>query len=56
VAHLQQEPEDAAAGRDDVPAELGWAAGLALAKSPADRPATAVAYARLLAVAARPRT
>jgi serine/threonine protein kinase len=54
VAHLQEEPPDAAAGRPDVPAALGWAIRQALAKDPARRPRSGTAFARMLRVAAAP--
>jgi serine/threonine protein kinase len=52
MAHLQEEPGDPAAGRDDVPPALGWTVRQALAKDPADRPPSAVALARMLRLAA----
>jgi len=52
VAHLQEEPSDAAAGRADLPPTLSWAVGQALAKDPDRRPTTATAFARMLRVAA----
>jgi serine/threonine protein kinase len=52
TAHLEEEPPDAAAGRDDVPDAVSWAVGRALAKQPASRPPTATALASLLHVAA----
>jgi serine/threonine-protein kinase len=51
-AHLEAEPPDASAVRPDVPVPLGWAAARALAKNPAERPPTALTYARLLVAAA----
>jgi serine/threonine protein kinase len=51
-AHLQDEPTDPCAGRDDVPPGFGAAILKALAKAPADRPPTATAYAELLQAAA----
>jgi serine/threonine-protein kinase len=50
LAHIGEEPADPAEGREDAPAELGWAVRQALAKDPAERPRTATAYARLLKV------
>ena len=50
LAHIGAEPADPAEGREDAPAELGWAVRQALAKDPAERPRTATAYARLLKV------
>jgi serine/threonine protein kinase len=55
VAHLQEDPPDPCAGRQDAPAELGWAVLQALAKDPGKRPSTATAYASLLRLAAGPR-
>lgn len=54
VAHLEEEPPDPCAGRDDLPPQLSWAVLRALAKDPAQRPPTATAYARMLQVAAKP--
>jgi serine/threonine protein kinase len=51
-AHLQEEPPDPCASRDDLPAGMGEAVLRALAKDPADRPQTASAYARLVQEAA----
>ena len=48
LAHLSAPPPDLRATRGDVPAPLLWAAGRALAKDPAERPATGAGYARLL--------
>jgi serine/threonine protein kinase len=52
MAHLQEEPGDPAAGREDVPPALAWTVRQALAKDPADRPPSAVALARMLRLAA----
>jgi serine/threonine protein kinase len=52
MAHLQEEPGDPAAGRDDVPPALAWTVRQALAKDPAERPPSAVALARMLRLAA----
>jgi serine/threonine protein kinase len=52
MAHLQEEPGDPAAGRDDVPAALSWTVRQALAKDPARRPTGAAALARMLRLAA----
>jgi serine/threonine protein kinase len=52
MAHLQEEPGDPAAGRDDVPPALSWTVRQALAKDPAGRPTSAVALARMLRLAA----
>jgi serine/threonine-protein kinase len=48
LAHLTAAPPDLRAARGDLPAPLLWAADRALAKDPAERPATGAAYARLL--------
>lgn len=48
LAHLESEPPDLGPRRPDAPSALLWASRLALAKDPADRPATGAAYARLL--------
>jgi serine/threonine protein kinase len=52
LAHVEEEPPDPCADRDDVPPDLSWTVSLALAKAPEERPATATAYARLLAASA----
>ena len=51
-AHLQDEPEDPCADREDLPKKLGWAILRALDKAAAERPQTATAYARMVQVAA----
>jgi serine/threonine protein kinase len=51
-AHLQEDPPDPAAGRDDVPADVGWAVTRALEKEPEKRPPTATAYAHMVRIAA----
>ncbi len=51
-AHLQEEPPDPLAGRDDVPADVAWALTRALAKEPEERPPTATAYAGMIRIAA----
>jgi serine/threonine protein kinase len=51
-AHLRDEPPDPCTGRNDVPEGLTWAVSRALEKDPANRPATATAYARMVQVAA----
>ena len=55
VAHLEDEPPDPCAARDDGSPSLSWAVLQALAKDPARRPPTATAYAHgiRLAVDAR---
>jgi serine/threonine protein kinase len=52
VGHLDEEPPDPCAQRPDAPDGLAEAIGFALRKAPAERPATATAYARLIAVGA----
>jgi len=47
-AHLEEEPADPCAGRDDLPAAFGEAVKAALAKEPANRPPSAQNYANLL--------
>jgi serine/threonine-protein kinase len=56
VAHLDQEPADPSAAREDVPSELGWVVLQALAKDPARRPATAAAFSHMLGAAHGSRT
>src|SRR4051794_9423066 len=51
-AHLQEDPPDPAAGRDDVPPDVGWAITRALEKEPEKRPPTATAYAHMVRIAA----
>ncbi len=51
-AHLQDEPPDPCAGREELPRSLSWAIRSALAKEPQDRPQTPTAYARMVQVAA----
>jgi serine/threonine protein kinase len=51
-AHLHDEPADPCAARADVPAGVGRVVLHALAKAPADRPPTAMTFARLLRAAA----
>jgi serine/threonine-protein kinase len=53
IGHLDEEPPDPCAGRSEAPEAFGQAVGYALRKAPADRPSTATAYARLIAVGAR---
>jgi serine/threonine-protein kinase len=53
VAHLQEQPPDPCAGREDAPAALSWAVLRALEKDPALRPSTGTAYAHLLSLAVR---
>ena len=53
MAHLEDEPPDPVAGRDDAPAAVGEVVRQGLEKDPARRPPTATAFARMLLVAAR---
>jgi serine/threonine-protein kinase len=53
IAHLDEDPEDPGAERDDWPAELSRPVLQALAKDPALRPASATAFATMLRDAAR---
>jgi serine/threonine protein kinase len=53
LAILEGEPPEPSAGRDDLPPGLSFAVLQALAKSPADRPPTAAAYALMLRISAR---
>ena len=53
VGHLDEEPPDPCAQRPEAPDGFGEAVCFALRKLPAERPATATAYARLIAVGAR---
>jgi serine/threonine protein kinase len=51
-AHLHDDPGDPCADRGDVPSELGWAVTRALEKEPSSRPPSAMAYARMVQMAA----
>lgn len=51
-AHLGDEPPDPCLNRDDVPKHLSWAIKSALEKDATRRPPSAVAYARMVQVAA----
>ena len=51
-AHLDVEPPDPCADREDAPEGLSWAIVQALAKDPGKRPPTATAYAHLVSFAA----
>ena len=51
-AHLQDEPPDVRATRDDVSEDVAWALSRALEKEPENRPPTASAYARMIQIAA----
>jgi serine/threonine protein kinase len=53
VGHLDEQPPDPCAKRPDAPDGFGEAVGFALRKAPSERPPTATAYARLIAVGAR---
>ena len=52
-AHVVDEPPDASAARSDIPKEFGWAISQALAKDPARRPPSGIAFANLLKMAAK---
>jgi serine/threonine protein kinase len=52
IAHLEEEPPDPCGRRDDCPDGLPWAVLRALEKDPSQRPPTATAYARMVALAA----
>jgi serine/threonine protein kinase len=52
AAHLNLDPPDPGADRDDAPEGLSWGVVRALAKEPAQRPPTATAYAHMLGFAA----
>jgi serine/threonine protein kinase len=54
LAILEDEPPDPLLGRDDLPSDLSFAILRALAKSPAERPPTAAAFALMLRISARP--
>jgi serine/threonine protein kinase len=54
LAHLQDDPPDPGADRDDLPPMLGWAVLRALVKDPNRRPPTAGAFAHMLRMAANP--
>jgi serine/threonine protein kinase len=51
VAHIEEEPPDPRERRDSLGPDYAWALLRALQKDPADRPPTAIAYARMLSVA-----
>lgn len=51
-AHLQDDPPDPSAEREDLPARVGAAVTTALRKDPGERPQTCVEYARSLSRAA----
>jgi serine/threonine-protein kinase len=51
-AHLQDDPPDPAAGRDDISPHFAKALTAALRKDPAERPRTSIEYAHALAQAA----
>ena len=51
IAHLEEEPPNPCAALPDAPSHFGSAVCEALAKDPANRPHTAAAYARMLALA-----
>jgi serine/threonine protein kinase len=52
MAHLDEDPPDPAANRSDIPPRVSSTICSALAKDPARRPPTGMAYANLLRVAA----
>jgi serine/threonine protein kinase len=52
AGHLDEEPADPCAQRTDAPDGFGEAVCFALRKAPAERPRSATAYARLIAVGA----
>jgi serine/threonine-protein kinase len=52
-AHLQEDPPNVCTQRTDVPDGVGWAIDQALHKEPADRPPTALAFARMVQMGAR---
>jgi serine/threonine-protein kinase len=49
-AHLNLEPSDPTAARDDAPAAVWWAIQQALAKEPEKRPPTGTAFANMLGI------
>jgi serine/threonine-protein kinase len=51
-AHLRDEPPNPCAERPEVPKDVSWTVRRALEKDPADRPASATAFARMVQVAA----
>ncbi len=51
-AHLQDDPPDLRATRNDVTEDVAWALSRALEKEPENRPPTATAYARMIQIAA----
>jgi serine/threonine protein kinase len=55
-AHLHDDPPDPCADRSDAPSELGWAITRALEKEPEKRPPSAIAYARMVQMAAGVRS
>jgi serine/threonine protein kinase len=54
MAHLNEEPPDPTLARVDLPVQLSWAVLQALAKDPARRPPTAIAYAHMLRLSVKP--
>ncbi len=56
LGHLEETPRDPCAARPDASPELAETVLLALAKEPERRPPTATAYARMLSLAAAPRS
>jgi class 3 adenylate cyclase/predicted Ser/Thr protein kinase len=53
MAHVVDEPSDPTAGLTDVPSGVGWAITQALAKDPAKRPPSGIAFANLLKMGAK---
>jgi serine/threonine protein kinase len=53
LAHVRDEPPELSELRPDLPASVSSTVVTALAKDPAERPATATAYARLLRASAK---
>jgi len=50
-AHLQNPPPDPRKSRPDLPADVSWAVARAMAKTVAERPATATTFARIVQIA-----
>jgi serine/threonine protein kinase len=53
LAHVRDEPRDLSDLRADLPESVSWTVLKALAKDPAQRPPTAIAYARMLRASAQ---
>jgi serine/threonine protein kinase len=56
LGHLDEAPADPCAERPEAPPELAYAVNTALAKDPAARPPSSTAYARMVALAAKPQS